>query len=254
MNIPQPVFADDDGSADPQVSQALAEWAREPSAEPRLLAALARSRFLVPVVAVLGEAETGPDGRRREKHSDMALLTLQAPGGRRALPVFTSTDALSRWRADARPVAVTAGQALGAAAQEKADALVVDLAGPVSYEISGPALRAFAAGGSPAGSPEVAGALRALLAAEPAVRAAQLVPGGETDGTLAVLLDADPAAEQDPAADQDPAAGRAGAVRRLAASLAADPVLRARLARGLQLAVLPPGTPLPGTPLYRRVP
>ncbi|SFD39063.1 SseB family protein [Streptomyces aidingensis] len=250
MNIPRPAFADDDGSADPEVSRALAEWAREPATEPRLLAALARSRLLVPVVAVLGEAETGPDGRRREKHSDMALLTLQDPGGRRALPVFTSAGALARWRADARPVAVTAGQALAAAVQEKAEALVVDLAGPVAYQLTGPALRAFASGGAPARSPEVAEALRALLAAEPAVRTAHLVPGGEADGTLAVVLGPDGGPADGGPEDRGPAA----AVRRLAAALAADPVLRARLARGLRLAVLPSGTPLPGAPLYRRVP
>ncbi|MGP3969366.1 SseB family protein [Streptomyces sp. 6N223] len=246
-NIPQPEFARDDGSADPEVRRALADLGSDPAAEPRLLAALARSRLLVPVVAVLGEdgtaeaAATGPDGTplRREKSSDMALLTLTVPSGRRALPVFTAIETLARWRPDARPVPVTTAQALRAAHQENADTLVVDVAGPVTYEIAGPALRALAAGGGdPGGSPVVADAVRALLAAEPAVAAAHLVPGGGADATLALVL----------APDEEPRP----VVTRLARAFAADETLRARLVRGLDLAVVPAGTRLPGEPLYRR--
>ncbi|TDC64046.1 SseB family protein [Streptomyces hainanensis] len=238
-NIPQPAFADDDGTAHPELRSALDAWASDPGAEPRLVTALADARLLVPVVAVLGEAETGPDGLRREKSSEMAVLTLELPNGRRALPVFTAVGTMARWRADARPVAVTTAQALRAAVQENAGALVVDVAGPVAYELSGPALRAVAAGGDPAVPPAVAEAVRAVLATEPAVRAARLVPGGRNaDATLALSL--------------DPAAPTADAVRRLAGALAADATLRAHLVRGLQLAVLPPDATLPGEPTYRR--
>ncbi|WP_052850727.1 SseB family protein [Streptomyces avicenniae] len=243
-NIPQPAFAGDDGSADPTVRDALDAWSRDPAAEPALLTALADARLLVPVVAVLGEAEEGPDGLRREKHSDMAVLTLALPDGRRALPVFTATATLARWRPDARPVAVTTGQALRAAVQENAGALVLDVAGPVTYELSGPALRAVLTGAaadpgaSPAATEAVASAVAAVLRAEPAVRAARLVPGGQADGTLALAL--------------DPGAPTGEAATRLARALAADTVLRVHLVRGLQLAVLPPGAPFPGEPTYRR--
>ncbi|RKN38218.1 SseB family protein [Streptomyces hoynatensis] len=237
-NIPQPAFAGDDGSADPTLRRALGDWARDPGTEPALLAALARARLLVPVVAVLGEAETGEDGLRREKSSDMAVLTLQLPDGRRALPVFTAVATLAAWRADARPVAVTTRQALQAAVQENAGALVIDVAGPVSYELSGAALRAVATGGAPAADPEVAAAVRTALAAEPAVRTGHLVPGGRADGVLALVLD-----EGAPAAET---------VGRLARALAADEVLRGRLVRGLELAVLPGDGALPDRPTYRR--
>jgi hypothetical protein len=238
-NIPRPAFADDDGTADPALGAALAGFARDPAAEPAVIAALPAARLLIPVVAVLGEAETGPDGLRREKSSDMAVLTLALPDGRRALPVFTATAALARWRPDARPVPVTMHQALAAAVQEGAGSLLLDVAGPVTYELAGAALRAVAGGGAPAAVPAVADAVRELLRAEPAVLAAHLVPGGDAaDGTLALVLD--------PAAPTAPAAGR------LARALAADPVLRAHLVRGLQLAVLPPGSALPGEPTYRR--
>ncbi|CAM5415974.1 SseB family protein OS=Streptomyces alboniger OX=132473 GN=CP975_06175 PE=4 SV=1 [Streptomyces alboniger] len=61
----------------------------------------------------------------------MAVPTLKA--GHRALPAFTSTDSLARWDPEARPVAVPLHQALQAAAHEKADTIVLDLAGPVPY-------------------------------------------------------------------------------------------------------------------------
>ncbi|MGW7515429.1 SseB family protein [Streptomyces sp. NPDC054796] len=244
-NIPDPGFADDDGSADPALTEALAAWQAAPSdpgTEARLLTALAGARLLVPVVAVLGESEAGEDGLRREKSSDMAVPTLTAPGGRRALPAFTSTAALARWRADARPVAVPLRQALQALAHEGADTLVLDLAGPVTYPLTGPALHALAEGRTrtdPAADPVVAEALRAVLAAEPDVAGAHLAPGGEaSDGTLALSL--------------EPGAEARTVAERLAGALAGHETLRSRLVHGLDLALLPPGSTLPERALYRR--
>ncbi|MFG3256553.1 SseB family protein [Streptomyces sp. NPDC048172] len=242
-NIPEHTFSQDDGSADPALAEALAAWRADREAEPRVLAALPHARLLVPVVAVLTESETGEDGLRRDKSSEMAVPTLQASGGRSALPAFTSTENLARWRADARPVAVGFAQALQALAHEKADALVLDVAGPVTYELSGSALYAAAEGRTdtrPAADPAVTDALRAVLAAEPEILGAHLTPGGQggTDGTLALAL----------AEGAD-----VGAVaQRLAGALAADEALRARLVHGLDLALLPPGTALPERALYRR--
>ncbi|WP_330318385.1 SseB family protein [Streptomyces platensis] len=240
-NIPDPGFGDDDGSADPALTAALAAYDRDRSAEPELLSALAGARVLVPVVAVLGEVETGPDGLRREKTSDMAVPTLQAPDGRRALPAFTSMETLQRWRPDARPVAVPLPQALLAASHEQADTVVVDLAGPVTYQLTGPALRALAEGrtsADPLADPAVTDALRTLLDAEPGVLVAHLAPSAETDATLALGLAPDaPAAE---------------VAQRLAQALATDEVLRARLVRGLDLALLPPGGATAGELFYRR--
>ncbi|GHG67693.1 SseB family protein [Streptomyces griseocarneus] len=233
-NIPDPGFSDDDGSADPALTEALAAWSADRSAEGRVLAALQGARLLVPVVAVLGEVETGPDGLRREKTSDMAVPTLQAPDGRRALPAFTSTESLARWRADARPVAVPLHQALQAAAHEKADTIVVDLAGPVTYPLTGPALLALAEGRTstdPLADPAVADALRGVLAAESGVLRAHLAPAREADGTLALTL--------------VPQAAAGEVVGRLARALAGDEVLRARLVKGLEVALLPAGATVP---------
>lgn len=238
-NIPDPGYSDDDGSADPRLSAALAAWAEDRTAVGPVLEALKGTRLLVPVVAVLGEVEEDENGLRREKTSDMAVPTLKA-GGRTALPAFTSTGSLARWDPAARPVAVPLHQALRAAAHEKADTVVLDLAGPVAFELTGPALLALAEGRTttdPLVDPAVREAVRAAVAAEPAVVRAHLGPG-QADGTLALVL--------------DPAAAPAEAARAVAGRLAADATLRARLVRGLDLALLPAGTTPPGEPLYVR--
>ncbi|MFF8386688.1 SseB family protein [Streptomyces kanasensis] len=239
-NIPDPGFSDDDGSADPRLAEALAAWAEDRAAEPRVLEALQGARLLVPVVAVLGEVEVDENGLRREKTSDMAVPTLTA-GDRRALPAFTSTEALARWDPTARPVAVPLHQALQALAHEKADTLVLDMAGPVPFQLTGRTLLAAAEGRTstdPLADPAVTAAVRALLAAEPAVLRAHLGRGGDADGTLALVL--------------APDAAPAEAARRVATAMAADETLRARLVRGLDLALLPAGAATPGEPFYER--
>ncbi|AVZ72047.1 hypothetical protein SLUN_07380 [Streptomyces lunaelactis] len=238
-NIPDPGFSDDDGTADPALTAALAAWSEDRTAVRPVLEALRGARLLVPVVAVLGEVEEDENGLRREKTSDMAVPTLTA-GDRRALPAFTSIASLARWNPEARPVAVPLHQALQAAAHEKADTVVLDLAGPVPYQLTGPALLALAEGrtnADPLQDPAVIAAVRAAAAAEPAVLRAHLGPGG-ADGTLALVLAAD--------------AAPAEAARRVAEALAADDVLRARLVRGLDLALLPAEATPPGEPLFVR--
>ncbi|MGW3720105.1 SseB family protein [Streptomyces sp. NPDC005133] len=238
-NIPDSGYSDDDGTADPVLTAALAAWAGDRTAIGPVLEALKGARLLVPVVAVLGEVEEDETGLRREKTSDMAVPTLQA-GDRRALPAFTSTASLALWDPQARPVAVPLHQALQAAAHEKADTVVLDLAGPVAFELTGSALLALAEGrtsADPLDDPAVTSAVREAVAAEPAVIRAHLVPGRD-GGTLALALASD--------------AAPADAARRVAESLAADEVLRARLVRGLDLALLPADAITPGEPLFAR--
>ncbi|GGO82718.1 SseB family protein [Wenjunlia tyrosinilytica] len=241
-NIPDPGFPGDEGAADPGLAEALARYAKDPAAEADVLAALAGTRLLVPVVAVLGEVEQGPDGLRREKTSDMAVPTIRARDGRVALPAFTSVESMSRWRPDARPVAVHLRQALESAYHEKADTLLIDIAGPVTYQLTGPAMRALARGREGADAvtdPAVAEAVRSAVSPEPAVLSAHLLPGDPTtDATLGLVLAPDAAVEE--------------VARRVAAALAADEILRSTLVQGLNLAVLPAGTEVPGNPVHVR--
>ncbi len=128
------------------MAAALAAYAAGAATEHAVLTAVAASRLLVPVVAVLAEA--GADGT--EKETEMALPTLIGNDGRKAVIAFTGTETVRRWRADARPVPVPAPRLWPAVAAEQADAVVIDVAGPVPLVVEGARLRALASGGAAA--------------------------------------------------------------------------------------------------------
>ena len=155
--LPDPGFAGDDGAADREVVEALAAHDRDRAGRhAATLAVLQHARLLVPVVAVLGEVEHDAQGLARDKTSDMATVLLRGRDGRAALLAFTGLAALQRWRPDARPVPVRAADAARAAVQEGADAIVLDVAGPVLFTVEGEQLRALADGfvlGEVAGTP-----------------------------------------------------------------------------------------------------
>ena len=88
-------FEADTGAADPLLQAALAG----PADDLTLMRAVEASRFVVPVVAEPTEVDTTGE-HVVEKQVDMAAVTLVAPDGQRALPVFTGTDALAAWDPD----------------------------------------------------------------------------------------------------------------------------------------------------------
>lgn len=147
--IPDPGFSGDEGAPDPAIRAALAAYDADPSApgsHRQALAVLQSARLLVPVVAVLGESEVDEAGLRHDKTSDMAAVLMRGRDGRQALLAFTGSDSLQAWDAEARPVPVTAVQAAQAARADGADALLVDVAGPVLFVVEGEDLTALAEG------------------------------------------------------------------------------------------------------------
>ncbi|GGK67725.1 hypothetical protein Sme01_09200 [Sphaerisporangium melleum] len=143
-SIPQPLVPGDDGGADPSVAAALAGFAALRADASVVAAALSTARLLVPVVALLTQAEVGEHGLRQEKESEMALPVLVGADGRRAVPAFTGMESLKLWRADARPIQTLTPQVCRAALGEDAAAVVVDVAGPVPFAIEGALLHALA--------------------------------------------------------------------------------------------------------------
>ncbi|WP_459803905.1 SseB family protein [Herbidospora sp. RD11066] len=144
-SIPQPMVPDDDGRADAALAQVLAAFQTGETTIADVLTALGPARLLVPVVALLTEAEIGDDGLKREKESEMALPKLVGQDGRMAVLAFTSVEALARWRADARPIQASASQVCKAALHEQAAAVVIDVAGPAPFAVEGSMLHAMAA-------------------------------------------------------------------------------------------------------------
>jgi hypothetical protein len=145
--LPDPGFAGDDGSASPQLREALARYDADPATRyDETLTVLQDQRLLVPVVAALGEAEPDERGMTHDKTSDMAAVLMKGRDGRTALLAFTGTESLHRWDPQARPVPVTAADAAKAAVQDGADALLVDVAGPVLLAVETDDLRELALG------------------------------------------------------------------------------------------------------------
>jgi hypothetical protein len=139
-------FGDDDGSVAPQVAAALAAYQRDPSTYRETLQVVQDARLLVPVVALLGEVEHDDDGLARDKSSEMATVLMTSSAGRTALMAFTCTRSMRRWRADSRPVPVSVPQAAQAALQDGAEALLVDVAGPVMLVVEQQDVHALAEG------------------------------------------------------------------------------------------------------------
>lgn len=120
-SLPSTGFDADIGAADPALLAAIAQD------DTRFVAALGSARVLVPIVATADGVEQTADGLSAEKSTEMSVVTLTAPDGERALPVFTGMQALAAWNPDARPRPVSAEQAAQAAVAEGCDVLVLDL-------------------------------------------------------------------------------------------------------------------------------
>lgn len=207
-------FADDDGSVDPDVAAALAV-----PGLPRhryldvVWTALAGSRLLVPVQAhgrpgspgrgpAATELPAHPHGRQQgvpgeQAHAadpcqDAAALAVRAPDGRRALPVFTSAEAVRAWRRDVRPVPVAARRAARVAAAV-ADMLWVLDPGTRDLCLPRPAVLALSEGREwvPAWRNDVVQAqIRARLEPVKGVRSVFFEPGASAELRVLVGVEA----------------------------------------------------------------
>jgi hypothetical protein len=92
--IPDPRFADDDGSVDPALRSALDSFAADRRTGP-VLVAMSAARLLVPVVATVGETAPGEQGLTVDKSADVAAVLMTGRDGRRALLAFTGVDPLA---------------------------------------------------------------------------------------------------------------------------------------------------------------
>ena len=96
-------FSDDDGSARPELILAIAEFQMSGDAS-KVIAEVAKSRLLIPLLADLGESGQGAHGQTVDKSADLSIVTVKTPDGETGLPVFSSVTAMSAWNTKARPV------------------------------------------------------------------------------------------------------------------------------------------------------
>ncbi|KGN38977.1 SseB family protein [Knoellia subterranea] len=180
-------FEGDDGSADAELAAALAS-----DDATTLMEAVASARLLVPIVAEpIDTAVEG--GLIVDKQTDMAAVTLVAPDGERALPVFTSLDAIAAWDPAARPVPVTSARAAQAAVSEQCDVIVMDIAGPVTRVLRPSMVWALAQERqwlAPHEDPFVAKAVERAVSEEEAVLGHRIEEGAPTgQGILGIALE-----------------------------------------------------------------
>ena len=195
-------YADDDGTASPELLAALDRFAAEGAgALPELVGVLENVRVLVPVLAeavVVDEV----DGLQVDREASTGVVAIAAPDGRQVLPVFSSVATMAAWRTDARPVPVQARQAAGSAVTEGWELLVIDPGGPVVVQVPRTAVWALArseswrpavvpsAGGELGVDPEVGAVLVAAALGVDGVRAAEALPGQRAEVALRLGLDA----------------------------------------------------------------
>jgi SseB protein N-terminal domain len=238
-----PRYREDRGGADPAVAAALAAFAAGTGSEHAALTALASARLLVPVVALPGGQDRGSEelgGERAgglgalggEMAGEMATPAIVGRDGRHALPAFTCLQALQRWQPDARPVPVPAAGVWQSALQES-QAVIIDIAGPVSLAVEGARLAALA-GGEPVPllheDPDVRAAVAAVAAGQPPGIRIRLGPARSGADLTLELAPADPGAAE-PVPD--------GVARAIANGVAAR--LPGRLPQGIALLLPPPG-------------
>jgi len=235
MSVPDPQFAQDDGTVAPEVAEVLARYQAGRADDVDVVAVLAATRFMAPLVAVLDSVLDADDDHSAgpgpgEKDSHMATVSLVSPDGRRGMLAFTSVQSMAAWDPDARGIPASAARVASAALEEGADAVLVDLGGPVRFALQGEALRAVAEGRpwTPAfADAAVRAAVVAALADLPGLSSADLVPPpAGADVESCVLLACAPGVDADALAQ--------GAAERLAAS---DEIAR-RVPGGLAVAVL----------------
>ena len=232
LHVPEPEFADDDGSADPALAAVLAASDRGEVSDREVVVALRGTRLMTPLVAVLDESDG--ESMPGEKDSHMASVSMVAADGRRGLLAFTSVAAMAAWDPTARGIPALVTKVAAAALEEGAVAVLLDVGGPVRYALLGSALQAVLAEVDlplPFDDPDVRAAVVEVLESVPGLVRADLQPApAGPDGDLAdLLLLVEPAADADSERVADS----------LAEALGRKSVLQARCARGVAVGLLP---------------
>jgi len=125
-DIPESIFADDDGSADARLAQALIRFSHGKAPLTEVVDALQYARVLVPVLADGEQRFMGKHGVEQDHVGSTGVVALQIPDGRAALPIFTDVDAMRTWNADARPIPAEGPRAALAAAAEGWSVMVLN--------------------------------------------------------------------------------------------------------------------------------
>ena len=219
--------AGDDGSAPPELIEALGRFRAGELGVAEVVAVLHTVRLLVPLIAEAGDVGIGPYGQKVDKTQELSVVTVAGPDGRAVLPAFTSVAAMQAWNTDARPVPIQASKVALGAAGEGTQLLIIDPGSETQFAVRAPAFKALATGEPwvPAfDDVAVAEIFAASVADEPAVTALGIAPGDPqarlTGAEVVVVLQLAPGTDD---------AERAALLARVQERWASDATLAARV-------------------------
>jgi hypothetical protein len=164
-------FANDDGSARPELLNAIHEF-HETGDASKVFSEFSKSRLLIPLLADIGESEEGAHGQTVDKSADLSIVNVETPDGQVGLPVFSSVEAMQRWNGTARPVPSDAIRVALAAASEGTTRIILDPGSETEFAFRRAAIAAMAQQQNwmpPHLSPEVVSEFENGVAAEGAI-------------------------------------------------------------------------------------
>ena len=136
-------FANDDGSARPELISAIHEFHQTGDAT-NVFAEFSKSRLLIPLLADLGESGEGAHGQTVDKSADLSIVNVETPDGQVGLPVFSSVDSMKLWNSTARPVPSDAIRVALAAASEGNTRIILDPGSDTEFVFRRPAIKSIA--------------------------------------------------------------------------------------------------------------
>ena len=136
-------FANDDGSASPELISAINEF-HETGDASKVFSEFSKSRLLIPLLADLGESEEGAHGQTIDKSADLSIVNVETPDGQIGLPVFSSVETMQRWNSTARPVPSDAIRVALAAASEGNTRIILDPGSETEFAFRRAAIAAMA--------------------------------------------------------------------------------------------------------------
>jgi hypothetical protein len=181
-------FANDSGLTPPELAEAIAQFRLGAVTHQHVSQIFASSRVLVPLLAVAGEVGETPDGRMVDKTQELSIVTVEAPDGRKVLPVFSSVEAMQRWNPDARPVPNFGRTVAIAALSDGNDLVILDPTNPsTQFGFRRPTLFALSNNTTHVScweDPDVRREFEQSISAERAIHSIQLT-SGDTEADLA---------------------------------------------------------------------
>ena len=145
--LAEPAFPDDDGRPDPALRAHLCE------PTPALIDELRLARLLIAIVPVPEppdpsdaptDSPTDSPTNAEGRSSLMAVVSMVNERGQKGLLAFTGLDSMRLWDLVARPVPALGVDVGQTARDDEAAAVVIDVAGPHRYVVTGTDLMALA--------------------------------------------------------------------------------------------------------------